>query len=37
MLHNRISVFTSLPIRAIDRLSLQTRMDEIGRPMPKTA
>ena len=37
MLHNRISVFTSLPIRAIDRLSLQKRLDEIGRPMPKTA
>lgn len=37
MLHNRISVFTSLPIRAIDRLSLQKRLNEIGRPMPKTA
>ena len=37
MLHNRISVFTSLPIKAIDRLSLQRRLDEIGRPMPQTA
>lgn len=37
MLHNRISVFTSLPIRAIDRLSLQKRLNEIGLPMPKTA
>ena len=37
MLHNRISIFTSLPIRAIDRLNLQKRLDEIGRPMPKTA
>ena len=37
MLHNRISIFTSLPIKAIDRLSLQKRLDEIGRPMPKTA
>lgn len=37
MLHNRISVFTSLPVRSIDRLSLQKRLDEIGRPMPKSA
>ena len=37
MLHNRIGVFTSLPIRSIDRLSLQKRLDEIGRPLPKTA
>ncbi|HKP26086.1 MAG TPA: arsenate reductase ArsC [Dongiaceae bacterium] len=36
-LHNRISIFTSLPISAIDRLSLQKRLDEIGRPMPRTA
>jgi protein-tyrosine-phosphatase len=45
MLHNRIGIFTSLPIKAIDRLSLQKRLDEIGqsmprsmpRPMPRTA
>ena len=37
LLHNRISVFTSLPIRSIDWLSLQNRLDEIGRPLPKTA
>ncbi len=37
MLHNRISIFVSLPIAAIDRLSLQKRLEEIGRPMPKTA
>jgi arsenate reductase len=37
MLHNRVSIFVSLPMAAIDRLSLQKRLDEIGRPMPKTA
>ncbi|QHQ36047.1 arsenate reductase ArsC [Algicella marina] len=31
MLHNRISAFTSLPVAALDRLSLQRRLDEIGR------
>ena len=37
MLNNRISVFASLPIRSLDRLGLQKRLDEIGRPFPKTA
>ena len=37
MLHNRISVFTSLRLHSIDRLSLQRRLDEIGRPLLKTA
>lgn len=37
MLLNRISVFTSLPMRSLDRLALQKRLDEIGRPLPKTA
>jgi arsenate reductase len=37
MLHNRISIFTSLPIRSLDRLGLQKRLDEIGRSLPKTA
>jgi arsenate reductase (thioredoxin) len=37
MLHNRISIFTSLPIRSLDRLSLQKHLDEIGRPLPKSA
>ena len=31
MLSNRISVFVNLPIASIDRLSLQKRLDEIGR------
>ena len=35
MLSNRISIFTSLPIASIDRLSLQHRLAEIGRDMPK--
>jgi len=30
-LWNRISIFVSLPIRSLDRLSLQHRLDEIGR------
>ncbi|MCR9220541.1 MAG: arsenate reductase ArsC [Alphaproteobacteria bacterium] len=31
MLNNRISVFTELPIESLDRLTLQRRLDEIGR------
>jgi len=34
MLLNRISVFTSLPMRSLDHLALQTHLDEIGRPLP---
>jgi arsenate reductase (thioredoxin) len=30
MLHQRIGIFTSLPIRSLDRLSLQSRLKEIG-------
>jgi len=30
MLANRISVFTALPLEAIDRLALKRRLDEIG-------
>lgn len=30
MLNNRISVFCALPLRSLDRLSLQRRLDEIG-------
>jgi arsenate reductase (thioredoxin) len=37
MLNNRISIFVSLPLRSLDRLSLQKRLDEIGRPLPKSA
>ncbi|MBL0934456.1 MAG: arsenate reductase ArsC [Rhizobiaceae bacterium] len=31
MLANRISVFTALPLEAVDRLALKRRLDEIGR------
>jgi arsenate reductase len=31
MLHQRISVFTALPFRSLDRLSLQSKLTEIGR------
>jgi protein-tyrosine-phosphatase len=36
-LNNRISVFTSLPLTSLDKLSLQRRLDEIGRKMPESA
>jgi hypothetical protein len=29
-LNNRISIFVSLPLASLDRLSLQKRLDEIG-------
>lgn len=31
MLNNRISIFTALPIATLDRLTLQTRLRDIGR------
>jgi protein-tyrosine-phosphatase len=31
MLHQRIGIFTALPIRSLDQLSLQQRLREIGR------
>jgi arsenate reductase (thioredoxin) len=31
MLQNRITIFTNLPIASLDRLSLQKRLDDIGR------
>ena len=37
MLSNRISVFISLPIRSLDRLTLQRRLGEIGRPFSQSA
>ena len=30
-LHHRLSIFVSLPIEKLDRLSLQRRLDEIGK------
>jgi len=37
MLHQRIGIFTSLPLRALDELSLQKKLDEIGRMTDATA
>ncbi|MEZ5669059.1 MAG: arsenate reductase ArsC [Alphaproteobacteria bacterium] len=37
MLSNRISVFVALPMTALDRLSLQRRLSEIGRNLPESA
>lgn len=31
MLNNRISIFTSLPLASLDRLTLQRRLDDIGK------
>jgi len=36
-LSNRISIFASLPIQSLDRLSLQKRLEEIGRRYPESA
>ena len=32
MINNRITLFMNLPMSSLDRLSLQRRLDEIGRP-----
>ena len=37
MLNNRISVFVNLPLASLDRLSLQKRLDEIGRTRNQAA
>jgi len=37
MLNQRIGIFTSLPLRSLDALSLQKRLEEIGRTSPETA
>lgn len=37
MLANRISIFVSLPIASLDRLSLQRRLDRIGESESETA
>ncbi|GLK81815.1 arsenate reductase ArsC [Methylopila turkensis] len=36
-LTNRISIFVSLPLKTIDKLSLQRRLDEIGKAHPSAA
>lgn len=35
MLSNRISIFVSLPMKSLDKLALQRRLDEIGRRLPE--
>lgn len=37
MLYNRIGSFVNLPIQSLDRLTLQNRLDEIGRTGAETA
>jgi arsenate reductase (thioredoxin) len=37
MLNNRISLFANLPLKALDGLSLQKQIDEIGRNLPQSA
>jgi arsenate reductase len=37
MLNNRISLFVNLPIRGLDRLSLQKRLDQIGKTVDEPA
>jgi protein-tyrosine-phosphatase len=37
MLTNRISTFVSLPFKSLDKLSLQRRLQEIGRELPEGA
>jgi len=35
MLANRISIFTSLPLASLDRMTLQSRLSDIGRDLPR--
>ena len=37
MISNRISLFVSLPLRSLDRLSLQKQLDSIGKPKDSAA
>jgi arsenate reductase (thioredoxin) len=37
MLHQRIAIFASLPIRSLDRLGLQAKLKDIGRVEGSTA
>ncbi|MFI5013805.1 MAG: arsenate reductase ArsC [Hyphomicrobiales bacterium] len=34
MLNNRISIFVALPMKSLDKLSLQRRLDAIGQALP---
>lgn len=35
MLRNRISIFTSLPFKSLDRMSLQSELDKIGKTIDR--
>jgi len=37
MLNNRVGAFVNLPLMSLDKLSLQKRIDEIGRDLPASA
>ena len=37
MITQRVSIFVNLPLNSLDKLSLQKRIDEIGRTLPETA
>ncbi|MFM9843509.1 MAG: arsenate reductase ArsC [Dongiaceae bacterium] len=36
-IHNRLSIFVSLPLSSLDRLSLKKRLDELGQRAPQPA
>jgi protein-tyrosine-phosphatase len=36
-IEKRLSIFVNLPFDSLDRLALQRRLDELGRPLPRTA
>jgi arsenate reductase (thioredoxin) len=36
-IHNRLSIFVSLPLASLDRLSLKKRLDELGQRAPQPA
>jgi protein-tyrosine-phosphatase len=36
-LTNRISIFVSLPLRSLDKIALQKRLDDIGRALPEAS
>lgn len=37
MLNNRVGAFVNLPLKSLDKLSLQKQIDEIGRDLPASA
>ena len=37
MLSNRIGIFVNLPMASLDKLSLQKRLEDIGKTIPENA